>query len=112
MPNSIYRITLGIVDNQVLSLSGPPISVAAARDGSGRIDAWYEHTTGASREYTFRIVGTGFSTPWSNTMERMQFRFLGTVILHNDEEWHVYLHLPEVAQAWQQSMKAVGVDES
>lgn len=107
MPNSVHRVSVYVEDKQVLTLTGPPISVAPSRDGrtSDMFDLWFEHIEDMEpRDYTLYVLGTGHPAPWSDPMDRSAFRFIGTVVTPIGLVWHVYLYVPEVAAAWKQSM--------
>jgi hypothetical protein len=90
--NSIYRINLKLKDSQVVSLTGPPISVLASRADNDSFDLWYEHYEDIELSYTIYFAVTGGRVPWSNTAERSMFRHLGTfVALDGYHVGHVYV---------------------
>lgn len=97
--NSIHRISVEVTDYQELDLTGPPISVAATRDGSSNIfDLWFEHMEGNRPAYEpnyhgrygIYVFGTGHPVPWTH-YSRHAWKFLGTVVTPSGLVWHVYL---------------------
>lgn len=95
--SAIHRLNLAVEDYQDVTLTGPPISVAACRDGSSdRIDLWYEHTAWATSKEDpgitrgLYIFGTGHPTPWS-IYTRGNWTFIGTVVTPSGLVWHVYI---------------------
>lgn len=91
MSNSIHRVTVNVEDYQELELTGPPISVAASRDGgSDTFDLWFEHMDDCRQHpYAMLVFGTGHPVPWSRH-SRHGYRFLGTVVTPSGLVWHVY----------------------
>ncbi|MGU3650627.1 DUF7352 domain-containing protein [Mycolicibacterium sp. A43C] len=86
---SIYRLQLEVQDYQEIDITGPAISVAAARSGSSDvIDLWYEHNVSAPTTVGLYIFGTGHRTPWT-VYSRANWRFVGTVT-PSGLVWHVY----------------------
>ena len=86
---SIHRVSVNVTDYQELNLSGPPISVAADRDGrSSCFDLWFE-TGDRTTPTAIYIFGTGHPTPW-NPLTRRSWAFIGTVVTPAGLVWHVY----------------------
>lgn len=91
MTNSIHRISVKVEDYQELALTGPPLSVAASRDGSSdSFDLWYEHMDDCREHpYPVWVFGTGHPVPWTRNT-RHAWRLLGTVVTPSGLVWHVF----------------------
>jgi hypothetical protein len=93
--NSIYRVSVPVTDYQELDLTGPPLSVAADRDGSSAcFDLWFEHRDlgfepDYHHPYPIWVFGTGHPVPWTH-YTRYAWVFLGTVVTPSGLVWHVF----------------------
>lgn len=94
MNPSIYRVMVPVKDFQELTLPGPPLSVACARDGSSDcFDLWYEFydwPPSRQKRCGIWVMGTGHDTPWATPAERQKYEHLGTLVTPSDLVWHVF----------------------